>query len=163
VLLRLFLLFTLVPVLELALLIQIGTVIGPLWTIAIVITTGFAGAWLARREGFAVLRQLQEELQHGIPPGAKIVEGALVLAGALLLVTPGVVTDVSGLLFIIPPSRRFLAPRILDWLLRRFRIELHQVARDAVDEDGVWTEPTKQRDALPDSDTPFDHPIPEDQ
>ncbi|MBW1876844.1 MAG: FxsA family protein [Deltaproteobacteria bacterium] len=161
-LLRLFLLFTLVPVLELALLIQIGTVIGPLWTIAIVVTTGFAGAWLSRREGFAVLRQLQQELQHGIPPGAKIVEGALVLAGALLLVTPGVFTDVAGLLFIIPPSRRFLAPRILGWLLHRFRIDVQQVAGEPVDEDGVWTKPSRQPQSLPAEDAPFDHPIPED-
>jgi len=163
VLLRLFLLFTLVPVLELALLIEIGTLIGPLWTIAIVVTTGFAGAWLARREGFAVLRQLQKELERGIPPGAKLVEGALVLAGALFLVTPGVITDLTGLLLILPPSRRFLAPRILAWLLRRFQIQVQQVVRDDLEEDGIWTEPTPQRAPLPDQAAPFDHPIPEDE
>lgn len=147
-LLRLFLLFTLVPVLELAVLIQIGQWLGALPTIAIVITTGILGAWLARREGFAVLQQLRDALQEGLPPGDKVMEGVLVFAGSLLLVTPGVFTDVAGFAFIAPPTRRFLAPRVLRWLLARFRIDL-RTPGGRVD----------QRDTPPDDDPHFDHPV----
>jgi len=163
VLLRLFLLFTLVPVLELAFLVYLGSVIGPGWTILIVLTTGFSGAWLARREGFAVLRQLQESLQHGLPPATTLVEGALVLAGAILLITPGVFTDLTGLVLLAPPTRRWIAPAVLRALARRFRVDLQQVRGDA-GEGGVWTGPAQEEEpaALPEEDRPdphFDHPV----
>ena len=119
--LRLFLLFTLVPVIELALLIRIGTWLGPLPTIAIVFATGLVGAFLAKREGFAVLRQLRDELREGVPPGARLVEGALVVVGGVLLITPGVFTDLAGFALIFGPVRRRLAPVVLDWGMKRFR------------------------------------------
>jgi len=119
---RLILLFTVVPAVELMLLLQIGAWLGPWQTFAIVVVTGTLGAWLAKREGLGVLSQLTEELRGGLPPGARIAEGVLVLAGGLLLITPGVLTDLAGFLFIMPPTRRWLAPRVVHAITSRLDI-----------------------------------------
>lgn len=105
---RLVILFTLVPLMELALLIEIGQKIG-LWnTIAIVILTGFIGAALARSEGFGIIGRIQSELASGQLPGDSLFDGALVLAGALLLLTPGLITDTLGFALLLPFSRAFI-------------------------------------------------------
>lgn len=116
----LILLFTVLPALELYLLLQIGSWLGPTQTFLFVLLTGVVGAWLAKREGFAVLRKLTEEVRTGLPPGSRMMEGALVVIGGLLLVTPGVITDLTGMFLIFPPTRRWLAPRALRWLSARF-------------------------------------------
>lgn len=115
----LLLLFTIVPAVELFLLLQLGSWIGPFQTFMIVVITGTAGAWLAKREGFGVLSELRQELEGGLPQGARIAEGVLVLIGGILLVTPGVLTDLTGFAFIFPYTRRWLAPRITAALLAR--------------------------------------------
>jgi len=117
---RLLLLFTVVPALELFLLIKLGQWIGALPTVGIILVTGGLGAWLAKREGLDVLRQLQQETQQGMPPAERLVEGLLVLVGGVLLITPGVVTDLTGFLLIMPWSRRWLAPRVGRWVVKRF-------------------------------------------
>ena len=105
---RLLLLFTLVPLIELVLLIEIGQKIG-LWnTIAIVVLTGFIGAALARSEGFGIISRIQNELASGQLPGDSLIDGALVLAGALLLLTPGLITDAFGFALLLPFSRAFV-------------------------------------------------------
>jgi len=102
---RLLLLFTLVPLIELALLIEIGQKIG-LWnTIAIVVLTGFIGAALARSEGFGIISRIQSELASGQLPGDSLIDGALVLAGALLLLTPGLITDAFGFALLLPNQK----------------------------------------------------------
>ena len=117
---RLLLLFTVVPALELYLLIALGQWIGAPYTVGIILVTGGLGAWLAKREGLGVLRQLQAEAQQGIPPAQRLVEGLLVLVGGVLLITPGVVTDLCGFLLIMPWTRRWLAPRVQRWGVKRF-------------------------------------------
>ncbi|MCA9582073.1 MAG: FxsA family protein [Myxococcales bacterium] len=109
---RLLLLFTVVPALELWLLIAIGKSIGVLETIALILVTGILGAALAKREGFRVLRQWQQALAQGRMPQDGVVASLLVLVGGVLLVTPGVVTDAVGLLLLIPVSRRWIAARV---------------------------------------------------
>lgn len=105
---RLLLLFTLVPLIELVLLIEIGQKIG-LWnTIAIVVLTGFIGAALARSEGFGIISRIQNELASGQLPGDSLIDGALVLAGALFLLTPGLITDAFGFALLLPFSRAFV-------------------------------------------------------
>lgn len=106
---RLFLLFTLVPLVELWLLIQLGGVIGLLPTVALVAGTGFAGAWLVRREGRKALAGYQQAMLEGRVPEDGILGGLLILLGGVLLITPGVLTDLSGILLMIPPLRRRLA------------------------------------------------------
>lgn len=119
-LLRLLLLFTVVPLLELALLIEVGTLIGALRTILIVVVTGFVGALMARSQGFSVWRKLRETVQGGRSPAGELMEGALVLAGGLLLITPGLITDALGFIFLIPPSRR----AVKNYLMRKLEARL---------------------------------------
>ena len=108
-LLRLFLLFTIIPVVELWLLITIGRTICAWPTIALVLLTGAAGAALARHEGTRVLSGWRRAITEGRLPEEGILEGALVLVGGVLLLTPGVVTDAMGILLLVRPTRRIAA------------------------------------------------------
>lgn len=119
---KLLLLFTVVPAAELFLLLQLGSWLGPTPTVLWLLVAGFAGAWLAKREGLSLVRELAIEMRQGIPPAGRLVEGAMVVMGALLLITPGVLTDVMGLALILPPSRRWIAPRVLKQLSDRFSV-----------------------------------------
>jgi UPF0716 protein FxsA len=107
-LLKLFLLFTLIPVVELALLVEVGGRIGVIPTIAIVLITGAVGAWLARDQGLRALRRLQQALQAAQFPGEQIIDGVVILAGGLLLLTPGFLTDIIGFCALIPGTRHLL-------------------------------------------------------
>jgi UPF0716 protein FxsA len=122
-LLKLFLAFTVIPAVELFLLIWLGQYLGPLGTVAIVLVTGATGAWLAKREGLGLLKRLQSDLRRGIPPAERLVEGGLVVVGGVLLITPGVLTDLTGFLLVAGPTRRLLAPIALRWLASRFTVE----------------------------------------
>lgn len=103
--LYLILLFTLFPVAELALLIQVGKRIGTLYTVLIILGTGVLGAYLAKSQGLSVIRQVKERVGQGQVPANEIIDGVLVLFGAAFLVTPGLVTDVIGLSAVVPPTR----------------------------------------------------------
>ncbi len=120
-LLRLLLLFTLIPVIELALLIQVGNYIGVLPTVVLVVATGVAGAALARCQGLLALRRLQQAIAEGTFPGNEIFSGALILAGGLLLLTPGLITDLAGLAFLAPGSRNLIETFLKKAVLRRLR------------------------------------------
>jgi UPF0716 protein FxsA len=109
---RLFLLFTLVPLIELWLLVQIGGVIGALPTIAIVAATGMTGAWLVRREGRKALADYQKAVAEARLPEDGIVSGLLILLGGILLIAPGILTDLTGMALMIPPVRRAVARRL---------------------------------------------------
>lgn len=105
---RLFLLFLIVPVLELTLLVTVGQRIGLGPTLGIVLTTALTGAFLARREGLATWRRLQQTLASGGLPGDALVDGMIVLVAAALMLTPGFLTDVAGLAGLFPPTRRLI-------------------------------------------------------
>lgn len=109
---RLFLLFTLVPLVELWLLVQIGGMIGALPTIALVAATGMAGAWLVRREGRKALAEYQKAMAEARLPEDGILSGLLILLGGVMLITPGILTDLTGLALMIPPLRRAVARRL---------------------------------------------------
>lgn len=118
--LRLFLLFTLVPVFELWLLIRVGESIGAINTVALVIITGIVGAWFAREQGFKVMTEFQKNVQSGVMPGELVMEGIMILVGGIMLITPGIATDLFGLSLVMPFTRkpigmflrRFLASRV---------------------------------------------------
>ena len=116
--LRLFLAFTLIPVLELYLLVKVGTQIGVFTTVAIVIFSGFAGAWLARREGMKVVLRIREQLARGVMPASELMDGACVLVAAVLLVTPGFITDALGLALLVPAARMLLKVQLARWFER---------------------------------------------
>jgi UPF0716 protein FxsA len=113
---RLILLFTIVPLAELYILIKIGTYIGGFNTILLVVMTAVLGALLARLQGLRTLQQIQSSLSQGQIPAEELIDGVLILAGGILFLTPGVLTDLFalGLLF---PSTRTPFKR---WLRRRF-------------------------------------------
>ncbi len=104
-LLKLFLCFTLIPVIELYLLIKIGSVVGGLNTILLVITTGFIGAWLARMEGMNTMMKLRMNLQQGLMPAEELLDAVIIFVAGVVLITPGLITDVFGLLLLWPLTR----------------------------------------------------------
>lgn len=130
---RLLLLFTLLPVLELYLLIRLGSLIGAVPTILIVLGTGVLGATLAKREGFAVLRTIQVRMNRGEIPADAMVDGLCILVAGFVLITPGIITDVLGFLLLFPGTRLV----IKGILLRYFR---NAVARGAVNVSGTMFE-----------------------
>ena len=101
-------LLVVVPLVELYVLIQVGQVIGALWTVAVLVLVSVLGAWLLRREGARTWRAFREATAGGRLPAREVTDGALVLFGGALLLTPGFVTDVAGLLLVLPPTRAVL-------------------------------------------------------
>ncbi len=107
-LLKLFLCFTLIPVVELYLLIQVGTVLGGVNTILLVIVSGFLGAWLARLEGMNTLVKLRVNLQQGLMPAEELLDAVIIFIAGVVLITPGFITDILGLLLLWPVTRNRL-------------------------------------------------------
>jgi UPF0716 protein FxsA len=119
---RLFLAFTVIPLLELALLIRVGGWLGVGPTIALVLGTGIVGAWLARQEGLRALRAIQQEAASGRVPGDELLHGFLILIAGIVLITPGVLTDVAGILLLVRPVRTTLVSRLKRTLAGRLRV-----------------------------------------
>ena len=113
---KLLILFIVVPVAELYVLIEVGKKIGSLTTIGIIIFTGILGAYLVKNQGFMILKKIQNDLNDGIMPGDSLIQGAIILAGGILLLTPGFVTDTVGFIFLIPASRNVIKKYLLKWL-----------------------------------------------
>jgi UPF0716 protein FxsA len=124
VLYRLLLLLVVLPLVEMTLLLLIGqythSVLVP---ILFIIVTGVAGSWLARQQGFSVYRRIQSELAAGRMPTEAMLDGMMIFVAGLLMVTPGVLTDVLGLSMLIPPVRAFYRRRLLAWLRRNFQVQ----------------------------------------
>ncbi len=116
---RLVIIFTLFPLLELYLLIELGKYIGALNTVLIVIGTAIVGASLAKREGLHTISQIRLNIARGIMPAEELLDGLLILLAAAALITPGLITDTLGFLLLIRPTRkafkRILKKKIRDW------------------------------------------------
>jgi len=106
--LLLILIFIVVPIAELALLIQVGQLIGVWWTIALLIADAIIGSWLLRTQTRTAWRRFNEALAEGRVPHREVVDGVLVIFGGVLLLTPGFITDIFGVLFLFPPTRVLL-------------------------------------------------------
>jgi UPF0716 protein FxsA len=104
-LLKLFLAFTLLPILEIYLLMEVGSSIGTLQTVLLVIASGFAGAYLARMQGLYTMYRVKTSLQQGIMPTEDLLDALIILVAGVVLLTPGFITDAFGLLLLIPESR----------------------------------------------------------
>ncbi len=118
---RLFILFAVIPVLEIYLLIKIGAFFGTLPTVALLLSISLAGAWLVRQQGFEILRRIQSELAQGRLPAAELLDGAMVLVGGVLLMTPGFFTDFLGLFFLIPFTRILIKQVVARWIQGRLK------------------------------------------
>jgi UPF0716 protein FxsA len=109
-----------VPLAELAVIIQVGQLIGVWWTIGLLVADSVLGTALMRSQGRAAWRRFNAALAGGRPPAREVVDGALVIFGGALLLTPGFITDVFGVLFLLPPTRTLLR-RLL---VRRFALRM---------------------------------------
>ncbi|WLR46040.1 FxsA family protein [Halobacillus litoralis] len=103
---RWLLLFILVvPALEIGVLIWTGNLIGPIWVILLIILTGVLGAWLAKKQGLETIRNFQQSVQYGQMPQDTLLDGACILVGGAVLLTPGFITDAIGFLLLFPATR----------------------------------------------------------
>ena len=123
-LLRLLLLFTLVPLVELVLLFIVADYTSWQFTLALVLVTGVVGAALARYEGLRCWSRVQKEIAAGRLPGDPLVDALMILVAGALLVTPGVLTDLVGFALLAPLFRRF----VKNWLRRRFEAHIRIVS-----------------------------------
>jgi UPF0716 protein FxsA len=112
-------LFLVVPIAELAVILLIGQQIGPWWTIALLIADSIFGSWLARREGIGAWRRFRTALDGGRVPTREIADGALILLAAALMLTPGFLTDIVGILLLLPPTRAMVRRSMLAYVARR--------------------------------------------
>ena len=113
---RLLLLFTLLPVAEITLLVKAGGAIGVWPTVGVVLGTGMAGAWLARRQGLSTLARIREDLARGAAPTGELADAALILVAGVLLITPGFITDCTGLVLLLPPALAAIKAWLLAWV-----------------------------------------------
>ena len=118
---KMFLIFLLMSAMELALLIYVGMLIGPLYTILIVLGTAVIGGILSIQQGRSTLRHMLDNLARGILPSRELLDGVLILAGGFLLITPGLIADAIGLLMLIPQTRRLVGRGILKLINRKMR------------------------------------------
>lgn len=130
-LLKLFLAFTIIPVLEIYLLIKLGSFLGALNTVIIVILTGIIGAYLAKLEGLHTMTKVREALNRGEMPAEGMLDALLILVAGIVLLTPGFLTDLAGLLMLIPQTRllfkRWLRKKFDEWnQSQKMHIDFHR-------------------------------------
>ena len=113
---KLFVLFVLVPVAEIYLLVTVGGAIGAFPTVALVILTALAGAHLARMQGMSTMLRIRENLDQGFMPAEELLDGVLIFLAGVVLLTPGFLTDIAGLLILLPATRNLFKK----WLRKKF-------------------------------------------
>lgn len=115
----LLILFIFLPILEIYVLMEAGRQIGIGATLGLIILTGIAGAYLARSQGFQLLARMQADLQQGRVPAEEMFDGAMILAGGMVLLTPGFCTDLIGFLLLTPVSRAYIKRWLRIWLEKK--------------------------------------------
>jgi UPF0716 protein FxsA len=118
-------LFFTIPLIEIYLLIQVGSVIGAGWTVFLVVLTAVLGAALLRQQGLSTLARFQQSVARGELPATTLIEGMVLLVGGAMLLTPGFFTDALGFLCLFPPTRLFLAR----WLVSRAVVQVGGVGQ----------------------------------
>lgn len=117
--LLLFVVFLVVPFAELYVILQVGQAVGVLNTVALLVLVSMLGAWLVKREGISVVRRAQQRIAEGAVPGRELVDGVLILFAGALLITPGFLSDVVGVLLLLPPVRAALRVAVTRRLRQR--------------------------------------------
>jgi len=118
---NLVLLFTIIPVLELFVLIEIGGYIGTMNTIALIVLTGIIGASFAKSQGARIIYEIRSTLNQGQIPGKELLQGVMILAGGILLLTPGVITDLVGFSLLFPLTRLFYTRAALSYIKKKYK------------------------------------------
>src|SRR5918999_1450362 len=121
-------LFITVPILELFVILQIGQLIGAWWTIALLIADSILGSLLMRSQGRLAWRRFNAAIQSGRAPAREVADGVMVIFGGALLLTPGFLTDIFGLLFLIPPTRAVIRRLFLREAMKRITVSMSGVA-----------------------------------
>ena len=114
-------LFILIPSIELMILLYIAGAVGALKAFILIIVTGVIGAHLAKQQGLRVIRKIRDELTRGRIPGTELVDGLIILISGIVLITPGLLSDITGFLLLLPVCRKL----IYRWVLRKFREKIH--------------------------------------
>jgi len=114
--LKLLLAFTLIPAAEIYVFIKIGGFIGALNTVLVIIITGILGAYLARLQGMHTLYRIRANLQQGIIPTEELIDALIILSAGITLLTPGFLTDIAGLMLLVPRTRFY----VKRWLKNKF-------------------------------------------
>jgi UPF0716 protein FxsA len=117
----LFLLIVIIPAVEIALLLVFGQLLGVWTTIFFIVLTGVLGTYFAKKQGLATYHQLQRQLQTGQLPGDALLDGICILVGGTLLLTPGFITDLTGVLLLWPVTRVYFKKQIFKWFQNRTR------------------------------------------
>jgi UPF0716 protein FxsA len=118
----LILLFVVAPLVELAVIGQVAAGIGVLNTIGLLVAVSIVGAWLAKREGGAVLRRIQLSLDRGELPSKEVADGGLILLAGALMIAPGFISDCLALLLLFPPTRALVRGPVMRAFMRRGRV-----------------------------------------
>ena len=156
--LLLVLLFIVVPIAELAVLIQVGQAIGVWWTIALLVADAVIGSMLARSQGRATWRRFNDAVAAGRAPAREVLDGVLVIFGGALLLTPGFLTDVLGLFLLLPPTRAVVRAVLVRRFMHRMTASMsrggvprgtpgarprqpYDIEGTAIDRDGAEREP----------------------
>jgi UPF0716 protein FxsA len=150
----LLILFILVPIAELYVIVQVGQAIGVLPTIAILVASSVIGSVLLRMQGRTAWRRFNAAISEGRAPTREVLDGVLVIAGGLLMVVPGFLTDIVGVLFLLPPTRALIRRLFLGRLALRMAASGASFgmsrfgARQTYDVDGTAHERTREREQL---------------
>lgn len=120
---RLFLLLTILPLIELALLLLMGKYISVWFTLAFVIITAMVGSVLLRYQGVQTFRNIQRDLQEKRMPTDSLLDGLFIFIAAILLILPGVTTDIVGLTILIPPLRQLYKTWLIRWFKAKFKLQ----------------------------------------
>jgi len=142
VLIILFLIFVIVPIIEISILIQVGEYMGLIPTIALVLLTAVIGASLVRNQGIKTLLSAQQKIQQGQQPGQEMLEGVMLAVAGVLLVTPGFATDALGLLLLTPISRKAFANYFLTKMI------LRQASNNPFNGQGFGQKPNESEDII---------------
>lgn len=139
------LLFLVVPIAELAVIVQVAGVVGVPNTIGLLIVVSILGAWLAKREGLNILRRIQQSLARGELPSRQVADGGLILLAGALMITPGFLTDCLALMLLIPPTRAMVRRVLLARITNRARVRVYSSAganyrggASTAGDDGIW-------------------------
>ncbi|MEK6236086.1 MAG: FxsA family protein [Planctomycetales bacterium] len=122
-LIRLLLLLTITPMVELAIFIGLYEITSLQFTFAYIIVTGIIGAWMAREQGASTWRRIQEELVAGKTPADSAMDGLMIVVAGALLITPGTLTDLVGFALLVPACRNWGKARMLAWLMSRVKVQ----------------------------------------
>ncbi|MGF9979248.1 FxsA family protein [Viridibacillus arvi] len=118
---KILLFLLLIPIIEIAVVLISGKLIGAMYTLVLIIVTGILGIYLAKTQGVKAFKDIQQAIQNGQPPGNAMINGLLIFIGGLFLVLPGFVSDIIGLLLVFGPTRNLFKPILYYWLRKKMK------------------------------------------